>query len=170
MVINFAVKLITLYPLYRKGGMNTKIGWCCELVINESCQQPLICEKVFLGIEEKFKVGNHRIEDLENQTEKIYDINKILSELQILVGLQRQDGIKRDEMINEFNINQIKITNTLESLANKLNNTDLNVDKLSRKIDEISNDNKMKLSDIIKNLLIIAMSMGFGAVISMVLK
>lgn len=140
------------------------------MVLNESCQQPLICGKEFEKIEEKFKVSNHRIEDLENQAEKIYDINKILSELQMLVGLQRQDGIKRDEMINDFNINQIKITNTLESLADKLNNTDSNVDKLSKKIDEVSNDNKMKLSDIIKNGIVIALSMGFGAVISMVLK
>lgn len=140
------------------------------MVLNESCQQPLICGKEFEKIEEKFKVSNHRIEDLENQTEKIYDINKILSELQVLVGLQRQDGIKRDEMINDFNINQIKITNTLESLTDKLNNTDSNVDKLSKKIDEVSNDNKMNLSDIIKNGIMIALSMGFGAVISMVLK
>lgn len=140
------------------------------MVINESCQQPLICGKEFEKIEEKFKVSNHRIEDLENQTEKIYDISKVLSELQVFIGLQREDGIKRDEMINEFNINQIKITNTLESLTNKLTNTNSNVDKLSQKVDAISDDNKMKLSDIIKNGIVIALSMGFGAVISMVLK
>ena len=51
-----------------------------------------------------------------------------------------------------------------------MNSTETSVDKLSKKIDEVSNDNKMKLSDILKNLLIIAMSMGFGAIVSMVLK
>ena len=146
------------------------------MVINESCQQPLICqqslicEKVFLGIEEKFKVSNHRIEDLENQTEKIYDINKILSELQVLVALQREDGLKRDKLITEISETQAKISNSLDVLSNRMNSTEVSVEKLSKKIDEVSNDNKMKLSDIIKNLLIIAMSMGFGAIVSMVFK
>ena len=150
--------------------MNAKIGWCCELVINESCQQPLICEKVFLGIEEKFKVSNYRIEDLENQTEKIYDINKILSELQVLVALQREDGLKRDKLITEISETQAKISNSLDVLSNRMNSTEVSVEKLSKKIDEVSGDNKIKLSDILKNLFIIAMSMGFGAIVSMVLK
>ena len=140
------------------------------MVLNESCQQPLICGKEFEKIEEKFKVSNHRIEDLENQAEKIYDISKVLSELQLLTKLQREDGLKRDKIIVEINENQIKISNSLDILSNRMNNTDLNVDKLSKKIDEVSSDNKLKLSDIIKNGIMIALSMGFGAVISMVLK
>lgn len=139
------------------------------MVLND-CGQKEVCNEIFKSVDNRFKALHHRVDGIEEKTEEIKDMNKILTELQLLVSLQRKDGIKRDEMINEFNINQIKITNTLESLANKLNNTDLNVDKLSRKIDEISNDNKMKLSDIIKNGIVIALSMGFGAVISMVLK
>ncbi len=139
------------------------------MVLND-CGQKDVCAEIFKSVDDRFKVLHHRVDDVEEKAEEIKDMNKILTELQLLVSLQRQDGIKRDEMINEFNINQIKITNTLESLANKLNNTDSNVDKLSQKVDAISNDNKMKLSDIIKNGIVIALSMGFGAVISMVLK
>lgn len=142
---------------------------CCELVLND-CGQKEVCNEIFKSVDDRFKALHYRVDGVEEKTEEIKDMNKILTELQLLVSLQRQDGIKRDEMINEFNINQIKITNTLESLANKLTNTNSNVDELSQKVDAISDDNKMKLSDIIKNLLIIAMSMGFGAVVSMVLK
>lgn len=137
---------------------------------NESCEQPKICAEVFKSVDEKFKVANHRIDDLESQVDKIHDIANVLSELQLLTKLQREDGLKRDKLIAEISENQAKISNSLDVLSNRMNSTEVSVEKLSKKIDEVSNDNKMKLSDIIKNLLIIAMSMGFGAVVSMVLK
>jgi chromosome segregation ATPase len=140
------------------------------LTKNESCEQPKICAEVFKSVDEKFKVANHRIDDLESQVDKIHDIANVLSELQLLTKLQREDGLKRDKLIAEISENQAKISNSLDVLSNRMNSTEVSVEKLSKKIDEVSNDNKMKLSDIIKNLLIIAMSMGFGAVVSMVLK
>jgi predicted RNase H-like nuclease (RuvC/YqgF family) len=127
------------------------------LTKNESCEQPKICEKVFENIDEKFKVTNHRINDLENKTEEMNNINKILVELQILTKLQREDGVKRDKAIEEMNKNQeemnknqIEITNTLKTLADNLNQTDDNVGKLSKKIEGIVSDNAIKISTILK--------------------
>lgn len=140
------------------------------MVLNQECEQPKICAEIFKSVDDKIKVANHRIEDLENQTNKIYDIGNVLSELQLLTKLQREDGIKRDKLIADINENQTKISNSLDILSNRINNTEVSVDKLNKKIDEVSNDNKMKVSDIIKNLIILGLSMGFGAIIGLVIK
>lgn len=140
------------------------------MVLNQECEQPKICAEIFKSVDDKIKVANHRIEDLENQTNKIYDIGNVLSELQLLTKLQREDGIKRDKLIADINENQTKISNSLDILSTRINNTEVSVEKLNKKIDEVSNDNKMKVSDIIKNLIILGLSMGFGAIIGLVIK
>jgi len=140
------------------------------LVINQECEQPKICAEVFKSVDDRFKVLHHRVDTVEEKTEEINSINNVLARLETLVTLQREDGIRRDKLIAEISETQAKISNSLDVLSSRINSTETSVDKLSKKIDEVSNDNKMKLSDILKNLLIIAMSMGFGAVVSMVLK
>lgn len=123
---------------------------CCELGVND-IEQYQICEKIFNGIDEKFKVSNHRIEDLENKTVEINNINNVLVELQLLTKLQREDSIKRDKSIDEMNKTQIEITNTLRTLAENLNKTDINVDKLSKKIDMNNEEVNKKFDDINKD-------------------
>ena len=140
------------------------------MVISQGCEQSKICAEVFKSVDDRFKVLHHRVDTIEEKTEEINSINNILARLETLVTLQREDGIHKDKLIAEISETQAKISNSLDVLSNRMNSTETSVDKLSKKIDEVSNDNKMKLSDIIKNLLIIAMSMGFGAVVSMVLK
>ena len=140
------------------------------MVINQGCEQSKICAEVFKSVDDRFKVLHHRVDTVEEKTEEINSINNILARLETLVTLQQEDGIRRDKLIAEISETQAKISNSLDVLSSRINSTETSVDKLSKKIDEVSNDNKMKLSDIIKNLLIIAMSMGFGAVVSTVLK
>lgn len=146
------------------------------MVKNTNCQQPLICEKVFLGIEEKFKVSNHRIEDLENQTQEINDINNTLSRLETLISLQREDSFKRDKSIEAMNKTQIEITNTLKTLSESLSKTDKNVDKLNKKVDEnhekfnkkfddISKDNNISIFQIIKYIIFGSIGVGIGIII-----
>lgn len=146
------------------------------LVKNTNCQQPLICEKVFLGIEEKFKVSNHRIEDLENQTQEINNINNTLSRLETLISLQREDSLKRDKSIEAMNKTQIEITNTLKTLSESLSKTDKNVDKLNKKVDEnhekfnkkfddISKDNNISIFQIIKYIIFGSIGVGIGIII-----
>ena len=134
------------------------------------CEQPKICEKIFEGINEKFKVSNHRISDLEQRTEEIHSINNVLIELQLLTKLQREDGIKRDKLVSDISENQTKISNSLDILSSRINNTEISVEKLNKKLDEIKSDNSMKISDIIKTIIILAASMGFGSVLTLILK
>ena len=101
--------------------------------MNQECEQPKICAEIFKSEDDKIKVANHRIEDLENQTNKIYDIGNVLSELQLLTKLQREDGIKRDKLIADINENQTKISNSLDILSTRINNTEVSVEKLNKK-------------------------------------
>jgi uncharacterized protein (DUF342 family) len=140
------------------------------LVLNQECEQPKICAEIFKNIDDRFKVLHHRADDLDEKTEEINNINNVLVRLETLVSLQREDGIKRDKLIADINENQTKISNSLDILSNRINNTEVSVEKLNKKIDEVSNDNKMKVSDIIKNLIILGLSMGFGAIIGLVIK
>lgn len=148
------------------------------MVGNDECEQVKICEKIFEGIDEKIKVANHRIDDLENKSEEINSINKVLVELQLLTKLQREDGVKRDMAIEnmnknqeEMNKNQIEITNTLKTLAVNLGQTDTNVDKLDKKvdnldkkIDSVSDKDKISLIDLGKKILYGSILAGAGVV------
>jgi len=131
--------------------------------LSNECLQIDVCEKSFENINEKIKVSNNRLKDLENKIEEVNSIKNVLVELQLLTKLQREDSIKRDKAIEDMNRNQIEITNTLKTLSENLNKTDINVDKLAekvdinniqlnKKVDDISNDNIIKLSTIGKYL------------------
>ena len=131
--------------------------------MSNECLQIDVCEKSFENINEKIKVSNNRLKDLENKIEEVNSIKNVLVELQLLTKLQREDSIKRDKAIEDMNRNQIEITNTLKTLSENLNKTDINVDKLAekvdinnielnKKVDDISNDNIIKLSTIGKYL------------------
>lgn len=157
------------------------------------CTIEKVCEQKFENIEtkydnkidgieknfdEKFKVANHRISDLEVKTEEINSISNVLVELQLLSKLQREDGVKRDKLFEELNKNQIEISNTLKTLTDSLNKTDASVDKLdkkvdennkelNKKVDEIKQDNTIKVSDITKKVIfgVICTTFGVGATI-----
>jgi hypothetical protein len=121
-----------------------------------SCEQMQICEKVFDSIDDRFKVIHHRVDEIEGETKEINNISKTISntltKLEILVELQRNDSVKRDNSIDEMNKIQIEITNTLKTLAINQNKTDENVDKLSKKFDDIAKDNNINLPKLIKNI------------------
>ncbi len=121
-------------------------------------EQVQVCNKSFENIEEKIKVQNHRIEDLENKTEEINNIGKVLVELQLLTQLQREDSIKRDKAIedmnktqNDMNKNQIEITNTLKTLTASINKTDEAVVKLDEKVDGNQKETNNKFDEMSKN-------------------
>ena len=120
---------------------------------NNECPQVEVCN-------EKFKVANHRIDDLENKTDEINNINNVLVELKLLTKLQREDGVKRDKAVEDMNKTQFEISNTLKTLADNLNKTDGNVDKLDKKVDKLgekvdtfSDKDKVSLLDFFKKLL-----------------
>lgn len=137
---------------------------------DKDCLQIDVCEKVFENIEEKIKVANHRIDDLEGRAEEINKISNVLVELQLLIKLQREDSLNRDKTVESINKSQIEITNTLKTLANNLNQTEINVDKLDKKvdsldkkIDSVSSKDKISLLELFKKLIYA----GFGVAIGL---
>jgi len=137
------------------------------------CPQVEICEKSFENIEEKFKVANHRIGDLETKTEEINRNNNTLAKMEVLISLQREDSLRRDKSIDEMNKTQIEITNTLVTLTNSIKKTDESVDKLdkkvdandeklNRKVDDISKDNNINILQVIKYIILTLTSVGVG--------
>ena len=139
------------------------------MVLND-CGQKDVCDEIFKSVEDKFKVLHHRMDGLEEKTEEINSINNVLVELQLLTKLQREDGVKRDKTIEDMNKNQIEITNTLKTLAENLSKTDSNVDKLSKKFDEMSNDGSIKINEIIKYAIFTLIGSGVGVWLVNVLK
>lgn len=131
----------------------------------DDCTQKEVCEQKFLIQEEKNKVINHRIDDLENKTEEINSIANTLSRLELLVSLQRDDSIKRDKAIDEMNKTQIIITNTLQTLSENLSKTDASVDKLDKKVDDISNNSNINIMSFLKKFIYFAI--GSGVTISL---
>jgi septation ring formation regulator EzrA len=153
----------------------------------DDCKQAEVCEQKFANLEEKIeafnkltdekiRVANHRIEDVEIECKKIGDVQNVLSELKVLVGLQREDGLKRDKMIQEFNHSQFKITQTLDCLANKLAKTDDNVEKIAEEVSQMEekisdlkqdNVNQMKENSIsIPTLVKYFIAGGIGAILT----
>ena len=124
------------------------------------CTQKEVCEQKFLIQEEKIKTANHRIDDLENKTEEINNIANTLSRMEILVSLQRDDSIKRDKAIDEMNKTQIRITNTLQTLSENLSKTDASVDKLDKKVDDISNNSNINIMSFLKKFIYFAIGSG----------
>lgn len=117
----------------------------------EDCNAEKICEQKFLGLEEKIKVVNHRIGDLEMRSEEINNIKNVLIELQLLTKLQREDSIKRDIAIENMNKTQVEITNTLKTLSENLNKTDKNVEKLNEKVEKTNDELNKKIGEMNKD-------------------
>lgn len=139
----------------------------------ENCEQKDVCEKVFDGIDEKFKVVNNRIKDLENKSEEINSIDKTLAKMEVLYALQRDDSVKRDKSIEDMNKTQIEITNTLKTLTESINKTDKSVDNLDKKVDknnedltkkieEITKDNTISIPQTVKYIFITILGTGIG--------
>ncbi|MDD4469254.1 MAG: hypothetical protein PHR29_04860 [Acholeplasmataceae bacterium] len=124
------------------------------------CTQKEVCEQKFLIQEEKLKTANHRIEDLVNKTEEINNIANTLSKLELLTTLQRDDSIKRDKAIDDMNKTQIQITNTLQTLSENLSKTDEGLNKLDKKVDDISNNSNINIITFIKKIIYVAIGSG----------
>lgn len=150
-----------------KGGNNCK-GCVVELTVNPECEQPRICEKVFEGINEKFKVNNHRIEDLEQKVDNLSAINATLVELKLLSEQNIQSNKGRDEMLRLHSESLVEVTSTLKEMNKEIKDSkeqsEKNINEIKIKVEEISKDNNIKISDIAKNILftVLGTSVGVG--------
>jgi len=78
----------------------------------------------------------------------------------LLTTLQRDDSIKRDKAIDDMNKTQIQITNTLQTLSENLSKTDASVDKLDKKVDDISNNSNINIMRFLKKFIYVAIGSG----------
>jgi predicted nucleic acid-binding Zn-ribbon protein len=150
----------------------------CVLTIpaDFECEQPKVCEKVFIaieakfeasskmceqivdGIDEKFKVANHRIGDLECKAENIETkvstidntINSTLAKLTLLSQQNIESNKFRDEELKSHRETLIQISNTLVNISRKLEDGDTRVDNLEIKVGRRMQDSDNKFKDIEK--------------------
>lgn len=147
------------------------------MVINQECEQPKICKKEFNMLGEKIKVANHRIEDLEDKVDDLTSINVTLAELKTISKQQLEGNKERDFLLKQHSDTLIQMNTSLINMNHKYEESDKNVSDLKVEIKEvrddvkgINKDNSIKVSDIIKNLIMMGLSMGFGVWIASILK
>jgi len=144
---------------------------------NRDCPQVDVCEKSFENIEEKIKVANYRISDLEGKVDNLTTINITLAELKTISAQQLKGNEERDallkqhsETLSQMNISLVHMNNKFEESDKNITGFKTELKQIRDDVRELSNDNKMKLSDIIKNAIMIALSMGFGVLVTSILK
>lgn len=143
----------------------------------------LMCEQLLSAIDEKIKVANHRICDLEiegtDMSKRLSAIDTIVTSTLAKLTLLSEQNIEtnkiRDEELKSHRDTLIQISNTLINMNKKLEEGDLRVDDLEDKIAERMKDSdkkfvdldrrdKISISDTIKYGIIIAISTGIGVI------
>ena len=130
------------------------------MTVNENCEQPRICAEVFKGINEKFKVSNHRIDDLEQKVDNLSAINATLIELKLLSEQNVASNKDRDEMLKSHSEALIQVSNTLININKQFEETNIKIEKTDEKIKELNKDNSIKIFDVIKNIIYVAIGCG----------
>lgn len=147
------------------------------LVKSNDCEQIKICEKEFDMLDEKIKVANHRLNDLEGKVDNLSSINVTLAELKTISKQQLESNKDRDELLKQHSDTLTQMNTSLINMNHKFEESEKSVSDLKGEIKEVKNDvkninkdNTIKIPDIIKNLIMMGLSMGFGVWISSILK
>jgi len=124
------------------------------------CDQERICEQKFMAIEDKFKTIHHRIDGVEEKTDNLTSINETLVELRLLSEQNIKSNKSRDEMLKGHSESLIQVTNTLTNMNKQFEITDEKIENLKIDVAKIDDDNSIKLSEIIKNILYVIAGIG----------
>jgi len=127
------------------------------LTLNE-IEQYQICEKIFEGIDEKFRVSNHRISDLETKVDNLSSINTAITKLTILSEQNIEANKERDEIQRLHGENLIQVTNELKIIS-KQN------EELRQDFNKNKEDNSINIPTLIKY----ALCTGVGVVITVII-
>lgn len=145
---------------------NLLLGCVVKLTLND-CGQKDVCTEIFKGIDERFKVSNHRIQDVEQKVDNLSSINATLVELKILSEQNVTSNKDRDEMLKSHNEALIQVSNTLininkqfEETNKELEKTNIKIDKTDEKIKELDKGNSIQLLDLFKKLIYVAVGCG----------
>jgi len=110
-----------------------------------------------------------RISSLEGKVDKLDGFYEILVELKTISRQQVEDNLKRDNLLKEQGNTLIEVSLALKSMNTKIEYTEETVNKLSKKVEGISEANAIKIPDIIKNITLLIIGGVAGAVLKLII-
>ncbi len=110
-----------------------------------------------------------RISSLEGKVNKLDGFYEILVELKTISRQQVEDNLKRDNLLKEQGNTLIEVSLALKNMNTKVEYTEETVNKLSKKVDGISEANSIKIQDIIKNITLLVIGGVAGAVLKLII-
>lgn len=110
-----------------------------------------------------------RISSLEGKVDKLDSFYEILVELKTISRQQVEDNIKRDNLLKEQGDTLIEVSLALKNMNTKIEYTEETVNKLSKKVEGISEANAIKIPDIIKNITLLIIGGVAGAVLNLII-
>lgn len=138
------------------------------MIPNIDCPQPRICEQKWISTEDKFKVIHHRIDEVEEKTNNLISINDTLVELKLLSEQNIASNKSRDDMLRGHSESLIQVTNTLTNMNKQFEFTDEKIENLKIDVAGISSDNSIKISEIIKYLVLLGLGTGLGYLFTLI--
>ena len=110
-----------------------------------------------------------RISSLEGKVDKLDGFYEILVELKTISRQQVEDNLKRDNLLKEQGNTLIEVSLALKNMNTKVEYTEETVNKLSKKVEGISEANSIKIQDIIKNITLLVIGGVAGAVLKLII-
>ena len=110
-----------------------------------------------------------RISSLEGKVDKFDGFYEILVELKTISRQQIEDNLKRDNLLKEQGNTLIEVSLALKNMNTKIEYTEETVNKLSKKVEVISEANVIKIPDIIKNITLLIVGGVAGAVLNLII-
>ena len=129
--------------------------------MNISCR-PEDCLKTIHSLDK-------RISSLEGKVDKLDGFYEILVELKTISRQQVEDNLKRDNLLKEQGNTLIEVSLALKNMNTKIEYTEKTVNKLSKKVEGISEANAIKIPDIIKNITLLIIGGVAGAVLKLII-
>ena len=129
--------------------------------MNISCR-PEDCLKTIHSLDK-------RISSLEGKVTKLDGFYEILVELKTISRQQVEDNLKRDNLLKEQGNTLIEVSLALKNMNTKIEYTEETVNKLSKKVEGISEANAIKIPDIIKNITLLIIGGVAGAVLNLII-
>lgn len=110
-----------------------------------------------------------RMSSLEGKVDKLDSFYEILVELKTISRQQVEDNLKRDNLLKEQGNTLIEVSLALKNMNTKIEYTEATVNKLSKKVEVMSEANTIKIPDIIKNITLLIIGGVAGAVLNLII-
>ena len=122
-----------------------------------------LCEARHGQIKEQVSVLFKKVDVIEQ-------ISNTLTELKVISQNQRESDKKRDNTISDFAVSMKEISSILASLQHQINSTNNKVDEVKADVSILKEDNSVKVTVIIKNIIFTAVGVGVGVIVTSLIK